>query len=67
VKAFNVEQEKLHDEYERRKQVVIEQVRNLEKEVEGLDTDGSVEDRRVACESLVNAVNALQRKPSSLS
>jgi archaellum component FlaC len=68
VKAFSVEQEKLHDEYERRKQTVIEQVRNLEKEVEGLDTDGSVEDRRVACEALVNAVNGLvQRKTSSLS
>ena len=68
VKAFEVEQEKLHDEYERRKQEVIKQGRNLEKEVEGLDTDDSVEDRRVACEALVKAVNALvQRKTSSLS
>jgi hypothetical protein len=63
VKAFEVDQEKLHDEYEKRKQVVIEQVRSLEKEIEGLETDRSVEDRRVACEALVNAVNALlQRK-----
>jgi DNA repair exonuclease SbcCD ATPase subunit len=68
VKAFSVEQEKLHDEYERQKQAVIEQVRTLEKEIEGLDTDGSVEDRRVTCEALVNVVNALvQRKQSSLS
>jgi len=68
VKAFEVEQEKLHDEYEKKKQTIIEQVQNLEKKVEGLDTDGSVEDRRVACEELVNAVNALlQRKKSSLS
>jgi archaellum component FlaC len=68
VKTFEVEQEKLHDEYEERKQEVIEQVRSLEKEVEGLDTDGSVEDRQVACEALVNAVKALlQRKTESLS
>jgi archaellum component FlaC len=66
VKAFEVEQEKLHDEYEKKKQSIIEQVQNLEKKVEDLDTDGSVEDRRVACEELVNAVNALlQRKTSS--
>jgi uncharacterized phage infection (PIP) family protein YhgE len=65
VKTFEVEQEKLHDEYEKKKQVAIKQVRKLEKEVEHLDTDGSVEDRRVACEALVNAVKALlQRKKS---
>jgi exonuclease VII small subunit len=65
VKAFEVDQEKLHDEYEERKQAVIEQVRNLEKEIEGLDTDVSVEDRRVACESLVNAVKALLQRKSA--
>ena len=59
VKAFEVDQEKLHDEYEEKKQAVIEQVRKLEKEIEGLETDRSVEDRRVACEALVNAVEAL--------
>jgi hypothetical protein len=68
VKTFEVEQEKLHDEYEKKKQSIIEQVQNLEKKVEDLDTDGSVEDRRVACEELVNAVNALlQRNTSSRS
>jgi len=67
VQNFTVEQEKLHDEYEKKKQAVIEQVRNLEKEVEVLETDGSAVERRVACEALINAVNALlQRKASSL-
>ena len=67
VQNFTVEQEKLHDEYEKRKQAVIRQVRNLEKEVEVLETDGSAVERRVACEALINAVNALlQRKASSL-
>jgi hypothetical protein len=63
VKAFEVEQEKLHDEYEKRKQAIMEKVRSLEKEVEKLETDSSFEVRRAACEALVNAVNAfLQRK-----
>jgi archaellum component FlaC len=66
AKTFEVEQEKLHDEYEKKKQTVIEHVRSLEKEVERLDADGSVEDRQGACEALVNAVQALlQRKTSS--
>ncbi|MCW4047562.1 MAG: hypothetical protein NWE99_08400 [Candidatus Bathyarchaeota archaeon] len=63
VKQFEVEQEKLHDEYEKNKQAVIEQVRGLEKEIEKMDIDNSVEDRRVACEALINAVKRLlQRK-----
>jgi hypothetical protein len=63
VEAFAVEQEKLHDEYEGKKQAVVKQVQSLEKETENLETDGSVEDRRLACEELVNTVKAfLQRK-----
>ena len=65
VQNFTVEQEKLHDEYEKRKQAVIEQVQSLEKEIEVLETDSSLEDRQTACNALVNAVNALlQRKTS---
>jgi hypothetical protein len=67
VHSFSVEQEKLHDKYEKRKQAVIEKVRSLEKEVEKLETDGSLEVRQAACEALVNAVNALlQRKTLAL-
>jgi hypothetical protein len=63
VQNFTVEQEKLHDEYEKRKQAAIEQVQRIEKEIETLETDGSLEARRVACDALVNGVNALlQRK-----
>jgi len=66
AKSFEIEQEKLHDEYEKRKQTVIEQVRSLEKNIEGLDTDGSVEDRQFACEGLVNAVKALLQRKTPL-
>jgi DNA repair exonuclease SbcCD ATPase subunit len=63
VKQFEVEQEKLHDGYEKKKQAVIKQVQGLEKEIEDMDFDGSVEDRKFACEELGNAVKSLlQRK-----
>jgi hypothetical protein len=60
---FTAEQEKLRNEYERKKQPIIEQIREHQKEIKNLETDGSLEDRQVACEALVNAINALlQRK-----
>ena len=67
VQNFAAEQERLRNEYEKRKQPVIEQIGKLQKEVEDIEIDSSLEARRAACESLVNAVNALlQRKTSSL-
>jgi hypothetical protein len=60
---FAAEQEKLREEHERRKQVITEQIRDQEKEVESQEIDGSLETRRVACETLANAMNSfLQRK-----
>jgi DNA repair exonuclease SbcCD ATPase subunit len=59
LKKFEVEQEKLHDEYEKNKTEVIEQVRSLEKKIKDLDSDNSAEDRRVACETIINAVEDL--------
>ena len=67
MQNFTDEQEKLRGEHERKRQPVIEQMRNHQKEIENIETDGSMKDRRVACEALVNAVNALlQRKTFSL-
>ncbi|MCJ7767034.1 hypothetical protein MUP79_01400 [Candidatus Bathyarchaeota archaeon] len=63
VQHFTVEQERLRDEHEKRKQTVLEQFRDQEKEVESQETDGSLEPRRAGCEALTNAVNSfLQRK-----
>jgi hypothetical protein len=56
-------QEILRNDYEKRKQVVTEQIGKLQKETEAPEVDGSSEARQVACEALVNAVNAfLKRK-----
>lgn len=66
VRAFEAEKEKLRDTYEEKKQAVKTQVQSLEKNIEDSETDGSVKDRRFACEELVNAMKTLlQRKASS--
>jgi chromosome segregation ATPase len=67
VHNYTAEQEKLRNEYEKRKQTVIERIQNLQKEIDNLAVDGSLEARRAACEALVNVVNALlTRKKSPL-
>ena len=66
IQNFTIEQEKFHDEYEKKKQETIEQVQALEKEITTQETDTSQEQRRAACEALVEAINALlARKPPS--
>jgi hypothetical protein len=59
VQYFTAEQERLRDEYEGRKHLVIEQIRDLQKRIENQEFDCSIEDRQAACESLANVVNAL--------
>src|SRR4030042_1748088 len=62
------EQESLRNDYEKRKQLVTEQIGKLQKEAEAPEVDGSLEARRAACEALANAVNAfIQRKAGSAS
>ncbi len=65
VQNFTVEQEKLHDDYEKRKQAVIEKVQTLEKEVENIEADSSLAVRQAACNALVNAVNALLKRKAA--
>lgn len=66
VDSFTAEQERLRDEYERRKKPVIEQIQYHQKEIEKQEIDGSLETRRAACEAFVNAVNALLRRNNVL-
>ena len=66
VKALKAEQEKLRIGYEEKKKAITEQVQSLEKKVSGAETDGSVEDRRFACDELANVVKALLQRKKSL-
>lgn len=63
MKELEAEQEKLRVAYEEKKKALIEEVKRLEEKVGSSEADGSVEDRRFACEELVKAIQALlQRK-----
>ncbi len=59
--------EKLRSEYERKRQPLIEQIRDCQKKIDTLEVDWSREDRWFACEALIDSVNALlQRKTLQL-
>jgi hypothetical protein len=60
---FSEAQQKVREDYVGKKQPVVEEVRDWQKKIEVLETDGSREDRWFACEALMDAVNAfLERK-----
>jgi hypothetical protein len=63
VLDFNTRQKKLREDYETRREPVLEQIKKFKKLFQNLETDGSLEERWFACEAFVDSVNAfLQRK-----
>ena len=58
TRKFSDEQEGLQKEYEQRKGAIIAQVRDYEAKIDRVETDDSLNDRLLACEALINAVNA---------
>ncbi len=63
IQNFKVEQEKLHDEYERKKQELISKVRSLESEISQMESDASITIRQKASGDLTSALKAfLQRR-----
>ena len=56
-------QKKLREEFDKRKEPVLEDIKKFQKKIEDLETDVSLEERWFACEALIDTVNMfLQRK-----
>ena len=63
IMNFNSEQKKLQEDYDTKREPVLEQIKHFKKTVREAETDGSLEERWFACEALIDAVNTfLQRK-----
>jgi DNA repair exonuclease SbcCD ATPase subunit len=64
--SFTADQEKLHDNYETKKQEITDRIEGLHKALEKLETDTSVNQRQAACKALADGIKALlQRTPPS--
>jgi uncharacterized phage infection (PIP) family protein YhgE len=67
IQNFTAEQEKLHDNYEKRKQELNENSDRLHKELEKLETDTSIPVRLSACNALAQSINSLlKRMPANV-
>ena len=62
LQTFTTEQEKLHDNYEKRKETLNENSDRLHKELEKLETDTSTIARQTACNALTCTINALLKR-----
>ncbi len=62
LQTFTAEQEKLHDNYQKRKQELNENSDRLHKELEKLETDTSTEARQATCNAFICAINALMKR-----
>ena len=64
--SFATEQERLLDEHERRRQQILERIANHQKEMDAIKASSEVNDavelREAACNTLIDAVNALLRR-----
>jgi hypothetical protein len=61
---FAVEKERIHDQYQKKKQEINGKLESLRKELEKQATDTSIDARQAACKALANSVDALmQRAP----
>ena len=66
VLDLKARQNQLKEDYERKREPVLERIKNYKKTIRELEADGSLEDRWFACEALTDSVNAfLQRKTLS--
>jgi uncharacterized phage infection (PIP) family protein YhgE len=59
---FTAEQDKLHDNYEKRKQELSEASDKLHNELERLETDASIEARKISCNQLADSINSLIKR-----
>lgn len=62
LQTFTVEQEKLHDNYEKRKKELNEVSDRLHKELEKFETDPSTGERQETCNALAKVINALLKR-----
>lgn len=62
LQNFTVEQDKLHDNYQKTKQRLSEKSDRLHKELEKLESDTSKDARQEACNTLTNNIKALMQR-----
>lgn len=70
-RSFSSEQEKLQNEYEKRKQEILDEIADYQKEIENQEVGSQIDDaldvRRSACDILISAVNTFMQRTQASS
>ena len=65
-RSFSAQEEKLRDEYKRRRKQILEQIAGHQKELASLEADSEIDDavdvRGLACDALVNTIKVLLQR-----
>ena len=64
---LKAKQKQLREEYERRREPVLEQIKFFKKIIRELEADGSLEERWFACEALADSLNTFLQRKAALS
>lgn len=63
---FNAQKKKLQDDFERKREPVLKEIKTCQQTVSELETDGSLEMRWFACEALIDSLNTLLQRKAAL-
>ncbi len=63
---FSTEKKQLQEEFDAKREPILEQMKRVQKKISDLDTDASLEARWFACESLIDAVNSFMQRKSAI-
>ena len=63
---FSTQKKQLQEEFDAKREPILEQMKRVQKKISDLDTDASLEARWFACESLIDAVNSFMQRKSAI-
>lgn len=63
---FNAQKKKLQDDFERKREPVLKEIKTCQREVSELEMDGSLEMRWFACEALIDSLNMLLQRKAAI-
>jgi hypothetical protein len=62
---FSAKQKELKEEYDTKREPVLEEIKKFRRTIQTLEMDGSLEERWFACEAIIDAVNSFLLRKST--
>jgi hypothetical protein len=63
---FKAQKNKLQNDFERKREPLLEEIKICQRDISGLDIDGSLEERWFSCQTLMDSLNILLQRNATL-